>query len=95
MRLYLVTYDICEPKRLRKVYRLMRGFGEHLQYSVFLCELNRSRRTILEMRLGQIMNLREDQILFVEIGPANARSRESLSTLGRGYIFETRRAIIV
>jgi len=30
MYLYLVTYDICDPKRLRKVYRLMRGYGDHL-----------------------------------------------------------------
>jgi len=24
---YVVTYDICDPKRLRKVYRLMLGWG--------------------------------------------------------------------
>ena len=95
MHIYLVTYDICDPKRLRKVYRLMRGYGEHLQYSVFLCSLNRSRRTVLESRLEAIMHLREDQVLFVDIGPESSRTRKQLSTLGKAYIFEARRATIV
>lgn len=38
---YLVCYDICDDKRLRKVFRTMRGFGDHLQYSVFECQLTR------------------------------------------------------
>jgi CRISPR-associated protein Cas2 len=95
MHLYLVTYDICDPKRLRKVYRLMRGYGEHLQYSVFLCSLNSVRRTVLESRLEAIMNLRADQVLFVDIGPENGRTRSHLSTLGKAYICEARRATIV
>ena len=30
---YLVCYDISDDKRLRKVFKLMRGFGDHLQFS--------------------------------------------------------------
>jgi CRISPR-associated protein Cas2 len=33
-RWYLMTYDIRSPKRWRKVYELMRGYGERLQLSV-------------------------------------------------------------
>ena len=95
MHLYLVTYDICDPKRLRKVYRLMRGYGDHLQYSVFLCRLNASRRTTLEHRLEAIMNLRDDQVLFVKLGLDNDRTRANLSTLGKVHLFEVRQAIIV
>ena len=36
---YLVTYDICDDKRLAKVHKTMRGFGDHLQYSVFECQM--------------------------------------------------------
>jgi CRISPR-associated protein Cas2 len=32
---YIVTYDVCNPKRLRKVFKTMQGYGEHLQLSVF------------------------------------------------------------
>ena len=40
---YLVCYDISDDKRLRKVFKTMRGYGDHLQYSVFECH---SRRAI-------------------------------------------------
>ncbi len=36
---YLVCYDISDEKRLRKVFKTMRNFGDHLQYSVFECQL--------------------------------------------------------
>jgi len=28
-RCYLVCYDICDPKRLRHVLQVVKGFGEH------------------------------------------------------------------
>ena len=36
---YLICYDISDDKRLRKVFQTMRGYGDHLQYSVFECQL--------------------------------------------------------
>jgi len=39
---FLVCYDICEDKRLAKVHKTMRGFGDHLQYSVFECQFNQT-----------------------------------------------------
>jgi CRISPR-associated protein Cas2 len=32
--LYLVAYDIHDKKRLRRVFKLMKGFGQWLQLSV-------------------------------------------------------------
>jgi CRISPR-associated protein Cas2 len=36
---HLICYDICDDKRLRKVFQTMRGYEDHLQYSVFECQL--------------------------------------------------------
>jgi len=36
---YIVCYDIREPRRLARVYKLMKGKGLHIQYSVFHCRL--------------------------------------------------------
>lgn len=33
----LVAYDISDHRRRRRLYRLLSGFGEPLQESVFLC----------------------------------------------------------
>ncbi|NLE47060.1 MAG: CRISPR-associated endonuclease Cas2 [Sandaracinaceae bacterium] len=30
MKTYIVTYDISDPKRLRKVFQILRGYGDHL-----------------------------------------------------------------
>ncbi len=48
---YLVTYDITDPKRLHAVYKVMRGFGDHLQLSVFRCELTARQLVDLKQAL--------------------------------------------
>ena len=35
-RRWIVAYDIRDPKRLRKVYEVVRDHGDRLQYSVFI-----------------------------------------------------------
>lgn len=35
----VVSYDIKNDKRRRKVMKLMEGYGERVQYSVFECHL--------------------------------------------------------
>ena len=52
---YLVTYDIRDDRRLRAVFKVMSGFGQHVQYSVFRCELspaNRARPAARRTRSG-------------------------------------------
>lgn len=67
-RAYLVCYDICNPTRLRKVYKTMRGFGDHLQYSVFRCILSDRQLATLKGELIDIVNAQEDQVLIVPLG---------------------------
>lgn len=38
-RLYIVAYDISSPKRWRRVFKVMKGYGEWVQLSVFQCRL--------------------------------------------------------
>ncbi|CAN5773043.1 CRISPR-associated endonuclease Cas2 [soil metagenome] len=91
---FIVTYDVCDPKRLRKVYRILRGYGRHLQLSVFQCELSGMERVELETRLRGEIKHDEDQVLFVDIGPADGRGRASIEAIGIPYVAEDRRAVI-
>ena len=52
---YLVCYDICDAKRLRKVYKTMRDFGDHLQYSIFECQFTAIDLAKCRHELGQII----------------------------------------
>ncbi len=84
MRLaFIVAYDISDPKRLRRVHRTMRGYGDALQLSVFRCELSASERVLMIEALTKIIHAREDQVLIVNLGPAEHRGASSIYTLGR------------
>lgn len=82
---YLVCYDICDDKRLRKVFQTMRGYGDHLQYSIFECQLNPTDLARLRRDLADIIHHREDQVLFVHLGPAEGRGDRVITALGKPY----------
>ncbi len=82
---YLVCYDICNDKRLRRVFKVMRGYGDHLQYSVFECQLTSMDLVRLRAELAEIIHHDEDQVLFVNLGPAEGRGYRVITALGRPY----------
>lgn len=92
---YIVTYDISDPKRLRKVYKLMLGWGDHLQLSVFQCELNARELIELRTELARIIRHTEDQVLFVDVCTEEARTPDTITSLGRAYADPERIAIVV
>lgn len=91
---YIVTYDVRDPKRLRKVFKTMQGYGEHLQLSVFRCELNARELVELRAKLAAAINHDRDQVLFVDMGPAEGRAREAIRALGQSYVPPERRALV-
>lgn len=91
---FLVTYDIRDPKRLRQVFQTMRGYGDHLQLSVFRCELTRRELVELQGALTALIDHRVDQVLFVDIGPTEGRGSTSLTTLGAPYLHPEHGAIV-
>lgn len=94
-RIYLVTYDIADDKRLRKVFKKMNGYGEHLQYSVFQCELSDKERALMIAELNPLINHREDQILVFSLGPAESYNASATLAIGRPYVFVERHAVVV
>lgn len=90
---YLVSYDIANPKRLRRVARVLEGFGNRLQFSVFECPLDPLRLATVKAELARQINHDEDQVLFVSLGPAAVEASLSIEALGKGY--KARRIITV
>jgi CRISPR-associated protein Cas2 len=82
---YLVSYDISNDKRLRQVFKLMRGYGDHLQYSVFECQLTQTDLIRLRAELYAVIHRDEDQVLFVNLGPSEGRGDRVITALGRPY----------
>ncbi len=82
---FLVTYDIRNEKRLRKVFRTMRNWGDHLQYSVFECQLNPVDQLRLKAELKAIINAAQDQVLFIDLGPVAGRGERVIEAIGQPY----------
>lgn len=80
---YVVSYDVSEPKRLRRVHKLMKGYGIPLQYSVFQCDLSQSERILLIEALMPTINHREDQVMLINLGPTDGRGCERIEVIGR------------
>ena len=80
-----MCYDIRDDYRLRKVYQTMRGFGDHLQYSIFECQFNASDLVRCRHSLSGIIHHREDQVLFVDLGPVEGRGDRVITALGMPY----------
>lgn len=50
----------------------MEDHGERLQYSVFLCDLSAAERAELEAMVVELMNLHEDSVVQIDLGPVSA-----------------------
>lgn len=82
---YLVCYDIANDKRLKKVFKVCKNHGTHLQYSVFECDLTPRELIALQRELKELLKMDEDQVLFVCLGPAEGRGERVIASLGLPY----------
>ena len=82
---YLVCYDIADEKRLRQVFKVCKNHGEHLQFSVFECDLNPSELALFQRELTAVILQSADQVLFVSLGPSEGRGDRVIVALGTPY----------
>jgi len=75
----LITYDVntqdsAGRRRLRRVAKACRDFGQRVQFSVFECEVDPAQWTALRARLIGEINPDTDSLRFYHLG-ANAARR--------------------
>jgi len=68
--IYIVAYDISDAKRWRKIFKILHGYGEWLQLSIFQCRLSKTKRAELESRLREIVKGGRDHLVIIDVGPA-------------------------
>ena len=91
---YIVCYDISDTERCRITYSIMQGYGDHIQYSVFLCELSTTELTYLKRDLTDILNLSKDRAVIVDVGPVDSNYTR-IHTIGTQIISDREPAIII
>lgn len=94
-RFYLVSYDITDDRRRARIFKLLRGWGERVQFSVFCCQLNPRERHSLVGELKARMNNDEDQTLFVDAGPVGGeRPIPEINYVGKVWQPEQRTQVV-
>ena len=92
---YIVTYDIADASRLRKVFKLMKGYGQRLQFSVFRCDLTKMTLATMKAGLNEIIHAQEDQVLIIDVGPTEGRGEVVFESLGKAYVDEGQKPNVV
>lgn len=94
-RCYVVAYDIADPKRLRQVYKTMKGFGTHLQLSVFQCDLPDIDLMRMKAAISDIIHHKEDQVLIIDLGPTESHPIKRFESLGLAVNVEGRESRVI
>ncbi|HLE13289.1 MAG TPA: CRISPR-associated endonuclease Cas2 [Anaerolineales bacterium] len=63
-RFYVVAYDIPSDKRRTKVHKVLSGFGQWTQYSLFELFLSDKELVLLQSRLERLLNQEKDSVRF-------------------------------
>ncbi len=93
-RLFIVTYDISDQRRWRRVFKAMQGYGDWLQLSVFQCRLSRRRRAERETRLRELVKNGEDHVLLIDVGPAD-KIEVAVESNGKTFAKMERQATVI
>jgi len=93
-RHYLVSYDVSDDKRRTKLFEMLEGEGDHAQYSVFFCDLTARELASLRARIVELIHDREDQVLLLDLGPADRPLDHGLEVLGSPYEPLTRTIVV-
>lgn len=77
---HLISYDVRDPKRLRRTAKLLEGYGERVQYSIFRVRVTQHKLEKIRWELSEIL-LEEDNLLII---PLCSRCSSKIDELSRG-----------
>ena len=60
----VITYDISEDKRRTKIHKVLKSYGQWMQFSVFECDLTQTQYARLRSRLSKLIKPDQDSIRF-------------------------------
>src|SRR5713101_8605387 len=59
---YVVAYDISDDKRRTKVHKVLKGFGEWTEFSLFECFLTKKELLQMRAKLNEHLRTGEDRV---------------------------------
>lgn len=88
----VVSYDVSDDARRRRVAKVLAAFGERVQYSVFDCLLTDKRLMELDDRIRKVIDESQDSVRFYKLCSACERR---MRVRGRGTVQEDEPVVVV
>jgi len=88
----VVSYDIHDPKRLARVAKTMKDYGERVLYSVFECNLSGEGFERMKGRVEQIIDHMEDSVRYYFLC---GKCIENVEVSGLGESFQEDESLII
>jgi len=78
--LTVVAYDIPSDRRRTKVHKILCGFGQWTQYSLFECYLTEKEYLALRGKLDDVLEVDEDTVRFYPLCSACEKKVETIGS---------------
>ncbi|MFZ5916078.1 MAG: CRISPR-associated endonuclease Cas2 [Chloroflexota bacterium] len=75
---YVVAYDIPNDRRRTKVHKILCGFGQWTQFSLFECYLSEKERLTLQAKLDKVLDEAQDRVRFYALCEACLKKVETV-----------------
>jgi CRISPR-associated protein Cas2 len=60
----VIAYDIPDDRRRTRIHKVLKSYGQWMQYSVFECNLNDTQYAKLRARLNKMIKPDQDSVRF-------------------------------
>lgn len=61
---HLVCYDVRDPERWRKLCKIVKGYGQRIQYSIFRCRMTERTMQKLYWEAMQVLDSSDDFLII-------------------------------
>jgi len=85
MMRYLVVYDICDPRRLYRVAKILKDYGERVQKSKFEVQVDSRAFKAMYNRIGKVIDPEEDGVKYI---PLCEKCQARIEIIGLGEFID-------
>jgi len=77
-KLFVISYDISEDRRRTRLHKILKSYGQWMQYSLFECRLTDTQQARMWNRLHQLIKPEVDSIRLYHLCEGCARRVERI-----------------
>lgn len=81
----LVTYDISDDRRRTRLAKMLKDYGERVQYSVFECNLNDKLLNNMKKRAEKLLDKELDSLRIYKLTDLQ---KQEVEIIGNGKVIE-------